>query len=104
MTFNVVAKDEFRNPFLCLDWSSSLISVKLVGLDRIEEFDGELKCYSYETLFTGDQLVVELEYRVFGTLDNKDYINVSFYDKDNPIFVENIDPKKRREISFEIEK
>jgi len=80
--FSVEASNNFQNLLVCSEWSIDYIYVKNDNYTLIKNplnYKNYDKCYK----LPGDTKDVQLKYKIWGSLNKKDYAKIIFIDEDN---------------------
>jgi len=81
---SVKSDSYFRNPYLCFKWSSHLITVSTVykEVPKLERYQLYDKCYNFDREIGNESFSFPVKYKVFGDLNDNDYIKMAFIDTD----------------------
>ncbi len=75
----------YRKPQICLKYSIHLITVQTSALfiDNSDNYSNFDKCYELgNNIYENSSQVLELNYKYFDSLDNRDYLNITIFDND----------------------
>ena len=82
---NISTSRIFKNPIICLKWSSRLFGVNTVFkvYEKEERYISYDKCYDLEKDITNDTSFIPINYRTIDKVTSSDFIKVVFIDRDN---------------------
>lgn len=83
INLSILSEGYFKNMTICLDWSTHVLLAKIENLPKIEKIDKNVKCFSSKTLEENEEINFTIVYNSFGYIDEKDFIDVNFYDFDD---------------------
>ncbi len=88
MNLTIYCDGLFKNMSMCLDWSLHILVAKTTSFTEIQKIDRNNKCYSIKSLID-EEIIIPIEYYVFGDITKNDYINISFYDNEERYILRN---------------
>jgi len=80
INLTIFTEGEYKNSILCLNWGTHFIVAEINGYERVinEKYP---KCYSIGDLNESKNIIIN--YKFFGILDKKDYIDIFLIDEIN---------------------
>ena len=85
----ISSSGSIKNLGICLLWSKNFISVKINSTEFAEEFlvtrykNKVDRCYNLKQDLSDNSTLITLSYKIFGSIDNSDFIKVFILDGDN---------------------
>jgi hypothetical protein len=81
---NISSTSYFNKPYLCIKWSPHIITVSTVYqvIDKLERYQLYDKCYDFNREITNESFLFPVTYKIFGDLNENDYIRLAFIDSD----------------------